>query len=181
MAGVTTVGAYVGLCCVPSWLWLGEGQEWLHCATTRERRSGASTQTMRRACGRSLPGYHRRVSAFAGPGRELPDEQAECLANVDCQTRMALAVAREQFGEEEVIAVARYARMPGAEDGLTDAVIVVEDLYQGEELGTLLRIRLASYARAFDIRTLLATVHGNRRHSIILPLTVREFLVSQGS
>jgi GNAT superfamily N-acetyltransferase len=98
---------------------------------------------------------------FLGPRKELPNEQAEDLANVDYQTRMALVATYEQCGQEEIIAVARYARMSGTEDGLVEAAIVVEDRDQGQGLGTLLLKRLVSYARTYGIRTFLALVHSN--------------------
>ena len=98
---------------------------------------------------------------FLGYRKELSNEQAEDLANVDYQTRMALVSTREQCDQEEIIAVARYARVPGVEDGLAEAAIVVEDRYQGRGLGTLLLKRLVSYARTHGIRTFLALVHSN--------------------
>jgi len=89
----------------------------------------------------------------------LPWELAERLANVDYQTRMALVATCEQFGEEDILAVARYeGNLPGEPD-LADVAIVVEDRYQGRGLGTLLLERLVAYARTHGIRVFRATVY----------------------
>ncbi|MBL7184559.1 MAG: GNAT family N-acetyltransferase [Anaerolineae bacterium] len=96
---------------------------------------------------------------FLGQPKELPYEQAEQLANVDYQKRMALVATREQDGEEHIIAVARYAVNPADQPDLAEAAIVVEDEYQKRGLGTLLLSRLVAYAQAHGIRAFMATVH----------------------
>jgi RimJ/RimL family protein N-acetyltransferase len=99
---------------------------------------------------------------FLGHPKELPDEQAEQLANVDYRTRMALVATREQCDEEHIIAVARYAVDPAVEPDLAETAIVVEDEYQHRGLGTLLLKRLVTYARTHDIHAFTATVrHDN--------------------
>jgi GNAT superfamily N-acetyltransferase len=98
-------------------------------------------------------------SRFLGFRSELPREQAEFLANVDCQTQMALVATRKQFDKEDVIADARYFVIPAEEPGLAEAAIVVEDRYQNRGLGTLLLKRLAANARMRGIHTFLAAVH----------------------
>jgi len=98
---------------------------------------------------------------FLGHPKELPDAQAEQLANVDYQKRMALVATREQDGEEHIIAVARYAADPAGQPDLAEAAIVVEDEYQKRGLGTLLLSRLVAYAQAHGIRAFMATVHQN--------------------
>jgi len=95
---------------------------------------------------------------FLGHPKELPYEQAQQLANVDYQTRMALVATREEDSEEHIIAVARYAA-DSAQPDLAEAAIVVEDEYQKQGLGTLLLIRLVAYARTHGIRDFMATVH----------------------
>jgi len=95
---------------------------------------------------------------FLGHPKELPDEQAQQLANVDYQTRMALVAIHEQDDEEHIIAVARYAA-DSAQPDLAEAAIVVEDEYQKRGLGTLLLTRLVAYARTHGIRAFMATVH----------------------
>ena len=96
---------------------------------------------------------------FLGLRKELSDEQAERLANVDYQTRMALVATRGQKGREEIVAVARYAVIPGKSPVEAEAAIVVEDQFQGRGLGTLLLKRLVAYARTHGIRAFLATVY----------------------
>ena len=98
-------------------------------------------------------------SRFLGFRNELPREQAECLANVDCQTQMALVATRKQYCEEDVIADARYIVIPAGEPSLAEAAIVVEDRYQNRGLGTLLLKRLTACARMHGIHTFLAAVH----------------------
>lgn len=96
---------------------------------------------------------------FLGHRKELPWELAERLANVDYQTRMALVATREQYGEDDIVADARYeGNLPG-EPGLAELAIVVEDQYQGRGLGTLLLERLVAYARTHGIRVFWATVY----------------------
>ncbi len=95
---------------------------------------------------------------FLGHPKELPDEEAQRLASVDYQTRMALVATRQQNGEEHIIAVARYAA-DSAQTDLAEAAIVVEDEYQKRGLGTFLLMRLVAYARTHGIRAFMATVH----------------------
>jgi RimJ/RimL family protein N-acetyltransferase len=96
---------------------------------------------------------------FLGHRKELPWELAERLANVDYQTRMALVATREQYGEDDIVADARYeGNLPG-EPGLAEFAIVVEDQYQGRGLGTLLLERLVAYAQTHGIRAFWATVY----------------------
>ena len=89
----------------------------------------------------------------------MPDKEAEQLAGVDRQSRMALVATVRQSGEEEIIAVARYATIPGTRPPEAEAAIVVQDSYQGRGLGTILMDRLATYARTQGIDAFRATVH----------------------
>ena len=95
---------------------------------------------------------------FLGHPKELLCEEAEQLANVDHQTRMALVATVDCRGEQQIVAVARYAQIPTAEPRLAKAAIVVEDRYQSRGLGTLLLKRLVAYARGHGIRAFLAVV-----------------------
>jgi len=95
---------------------------------------------------------------FLGYRKELADEQAARLANVDYQKHMALVATRNR---DEIIAVARYGVTPPSEPAHAEVAIVVEDQYQGRGLGALLLRWLLAYARTHDIRTIHATVHPN--------------------
>lgn len=104
---------------------------------------------------------------FLGQARELSDRQAQRLATVDYERQMAWVAtpgeAREgEDPEEEIIGVARYARLPeaaGSAGAVAEAAVVVEDRWQRRGLGTLLLQGLADYARTHGIDAFQATVH----------------------
>lgn len=98
---------------------------------------------------------------FLGIRKELSCQQAERLANVDNQTQVALVATCEEYGEEKIVAVARYWVIPADEPELAEPAIVVEDQFQNRGLGTLLLEQLAEHARAHGIRTFQATFHHN--------------------
>jgi acetyltransferase len=96
--------------------------------------------------------------------KEMTDEEAQSLADLDCETQMALVATRQQDGVEAVIGVARYAVVPGKDPAEAEAAVVVEDRYQNQGLGTYLLKRLAAHALARGICAFLATVrHDNSR------------------
>lgn len=95
---------------------------------------------------------------FMSHAQELSDEEAQRLANVDYDEHMALVATIDSRGQEQIIAVARYAQIPTADPGLAEAAIVVEDAYQGRGLGTLLLTRLVAYARSHGVTAFLATL-----------------------
>lgn len=90
--------------------------------------------------------------------RRPTDIEAAHLAAVDYRAKMAFVATREENGEEQIIAVARYTLLDSPEDDVAEAAIVVEDRYQGRGLGTILADRLVAYARAQGIRAFLAEV-----------------------
>ena len=98
---------------------------------------------------------------FLGYRNELPYAEAQDLANVDCQTRMALVATLKQNGEEYIVAVARYAVIRLVEPKVADAAVVVEDRYKGQGLGTLILKRLVAYARTHGIRAFQAAIYHN--------------------
>jgi acetyltransferase len=101
---------------------------------------------------------------FLGLRKEMTNEEARRLADLDCETQMALVATRRQGSAESVIGVARYAAVPGRDPAEAEAAVVVEDRYQGQGLGTHLLRRLAAYAVAHGVCTFLATVrHDNAR------------------
>jgi GNAT superfamily N-acetyltransferase len=96
--------------------------------------------------------------------KEMTYEQARCLADLDHRTQMALVATCGQYGDEAVIAVARYEVIAGSWPPEAEVAIVVEDRHQGKGLGTLLLERLATYAVAHGIRAFRASVfHDNAR------------------
>jgi RimJ/RimL family protein N-acetyltransferase len=84
--------------------------------------------------------------------KSLTPEQAEELANVDYQTRMALVAALEVQGQEQVIAVARYSTVAPDHPETAEVGVVVEDIYQNQGLGSRLLDLLTIYARDHGIR-----------------------------
>jgi RimJ/RimL family protein N-acetyltransferase len=92
---------------------------------------------------------------FLGKPKDLPNEQARRLANVDYDSHMAYVAT---IGDR-VIGVARYAEPDWGEPGVAEAGVVVEDAYQSKGLGTMLLKRLARYAQSQGIHTFAATIH----------------------
>lgn len=111
-----------------------------------------------------LQALHARLSPesvylrFLEQLKVLPAHEAQRLASVDYQTRMALVAVRED-DLEQIIGVARYAVADSARPDAAEAAIVVEDAFQGRGLGTILVDRLVKYAQAHGIRAFLASVH----------------------
>lgn len=108
--------------------------------------------------------FHSRLSPesiylrWMGMHPELTEKEAEQLAKVDYEARMAF-VALLTVGEEEaIVGVARYAGFGPEKPEQAEAAIVVEDRYQGQGLGSLLLDRLLAYARALGIRTFVAEI-----------------------
>jgi acetyltransferase len=95
---------------------------------------------------------------FLETAREMSNEQARALANVDYCKRMALVGAIQEDGHERLVAVARYAMIEDAtEPGLAEAGIVVRDDYQQRGLGKIAMNRLVRYAREHGVQAFLAT------------------------
>ncbi|MBN1657535.1 MAG: GNAT family N-acetyltransferase [Anaerolineae bacterium] len=92
---------------------------------------------------------------FLGQPKNLADEQAHRLANVDYDSHMAFVA---MIGDD-VIGVARYAEPNWGEDGVAEAGVIVEDAYQSKGLGTMLLKRLTDYGKAHGIHTFAATIH----------------------
>ena len=113
-----------------------------------------------------LQAFHARLSPetiylrFLGYHKALLDKEAERLATVDYQARMALVATREEGGEERLLGVVRYDVIDPRHPDVAEVAIVVEDRYQGRGLGTLLMNRLVAYARAYGIRAFVAEVSG---------------------
>ncbi|MEJ2207828.1 MAG: GNAT family N-acetyltransferase [Anaerolineae bacterium] len=112
---------------------------------------------------------------FLGQPRELSDREARRLAAVDYEAQMAWvavpeAAPADEVPEEQIIGVARYARLQagagpepqsvaGPLEAVAEAAVVVEDRWQRLGLGTMLLQALADYARDHGIDAFQATVH----------------------
>ena len=98
--------------------------------------------------------YFRFFSARA----ELPPEEAQALATVDYQTRMAFVALPLGAAPETIIGVARYGVSDLGNPNQAEAAIVVEDAYQRRGLGNALLARLVEYARQRGVEYLIANV-----------------------
>ncbi|HVA42233.1 MAG TPA: GNAT family N-acetyltransferase [Acidimicrobiales bacterium] len=88
----------------------------------------------------------------------LADKEVARFTQVDYSDRMAfVAVA----GPGQLVAVARYDRVPGSDSA--EAAFVVDDPYQGKGLGTLLLEHLAAYARAQGLHRFVADTLADNR------------------
>jgi GNAT superfamily N-acetyltransferase len=87
--------------------------------------------------------------------KELSQNQAVRLANVDYYTQMALVAT---LGPD-IIGVARYAPSMDQAPGMAEAAVVVQDEYQSRGLGTLLLSRLSDYAREHGVVAFVASIH----------------------
>jgi acetyl coenzyme A synthetase (ADP forming)-like protein len=106
--------------------------------------------------GDRLVEFHGRLSPdtvyrrFFSPHPRLSASEVEGFTHVDYQDRLALVA--ELAGE--LIAVARYDRIPGTGDA--EVAFVVDDAHQGRGLGTLLLEHLAAAARNRGIARFVA-------------------------
>ncbi|MCU0488985.1 MAG: GNAT family N-acetyltransferase [Anaerolineales bacterium] len=96
---------------------------------------------------------------FLESARQLSDEQAQRLANLDYQDRMALVAVIEEQGIERLVGVARYAFSPEHGPGAAETAVVVRDDYHGRGLGTILYKRLILYAQQHGVTTFIGTIH----------------------
>jgi acetyltransferase len=104
---------------------------------------------------------HTIYMRFLKVARELTDQQAREMAEVDYQKRMAIVGYVLEGGQERLVVVARYELLDRDEPGLAEAAIVVRDDYQGRGLGKISMQHLVEYASRHGVRGLVATVHAN--------------------
>jgi acyl-CoA synthetase (NDP forming)/GNAT superfamily N-acetyltransferase len=112
----------------------------------------------------SLVALHARLSArtihyrFFSPRPRLSARDVQRFTVVDHDDRVALVAL---LGDD-MIAVARYDRIPGSDEA--EVAFVVEDRHQGRGLGTILLEHLAAAARERGITRFVAeTLPDNRR------------------
>ena len=89
---------------------------------------------------------------FFSPMPHLEGSQLERLMDVDYADRMALLV----LFKSRIVAVGRYARVPGTDQA--EVAFTVGDPYQGRGAGTLLLERLAGIAREHGFHSFVAEV-----------------------
>ncbi len=112
-----------------------------------------------------LQALYRRLSPasaffrFLTRATELSDTLAAKLTHVNGETEMALVATQEEEGQEQIIAVARYAATSPEKPDEAEFAIAVQDDWQRLGLGTLLLHRLADAARARGVRTVIATIN----------------------
>lgn len=113
---------------------------------------------------------------FLQTAKELSDKQANFLAGVDYEQRMALVGVIQEEDEERLAAVARYDVLPDR-PGLAEAAIVVRDDYQHRGLGTQIMLKLVRYACIHGVQAFVAAIHTNNQgimgfiHKSGLPVT----------
>jgi GNAT superfamily N-acetyltransferase len=115
---------------------------------------------------RALQRVHARCSErtiylrFFGSLEKLSDQQAQYFASTDGVDHLGL-VALDPQDQNEIIAVARYARQPGGERA--EYAALVEDRWQGHGLGAELTRELIEQARDNGVRSFYALVKGENK------------------
>jgi GNAT superfamily N-acetyltransferase len=115
---------------------------------------------------RALQRVHARCSErtiylrFFGSLEELSDQQAQYFASTDGADHLGL-VALDPQDQNEIIAVARYARQPG--DERAEYAALVEDRWQGHGVGADLTRQLIEKARDNGVRSFYALVKGKNK------------------
>ena len=115
---------------------------------------------------RALQRVHARCSErtiylrFFGSLEKLSDQQAKYFASTDGVDHLGL-VALDPQDQNEIIAVARYARQPGSERA--EYAALVEDRWQGQGVGAELTRELIEQARDNGVRSFYALVKGKNK------------------
>jgi len=116
-----------------------------------------------------LVAFHGRVSPesiifrYFGPHPVLSQREVEHFTNVDGADRVALVAERAN----NIVAIARYDRSPGSDEA--EVAFLVDDVFQGKGLGTILLENLAVAARAHGIRRFIAdTLSDNHKMLSVL-------------
>ena len=97
---------------------------------------------------------------FFGSMENLSDEKAQYFASTDGVDHLGL-VALDPQDQNEIIAVARYARQPG--DERAEYAALVEDRWQGHGVGAELTRQLIEKARDNGVRSFYALVKGKNK------------------
>ena len=100
---------------------------------------------------------------FFEPKHELTEEQARNMTDLDGRDRFAL-VAESPEDEDEIVGVVRYDRAPNSDQA--EYAALVEDRWQGFELGLEMTRRLVDAARERGIGVLQALVRSDNGHML---------------
>ena len=100
---------------------------------------------------------------FFGSMEKLSDEKARYFASTDGVDHFGL-VALDPEQRDEIIAVVRYARKPG--DERAEYAALVEDRWQGHEVGASLTHWLIEEARENGVRSFYALVKGQNKRML---------------
>ena len=100
---------------------------------------------------------------FFGLMKELSDEKARYFASTDGADHFGL-VALDPQDQNEIIAVVRYARNPG--DERAEYAALVEDRWQGQQIGASLTHRLIEVARGNGVSSFYAFVKGENKRML---------------
>jgi GNAT superfamily N-acetyltransferase len=106
--------------------------------------------------------YRRFLAPMPRPRRDLLHR----LLDVDHCDREAIAALEG----DEIVAVARYLRSPGAD--VAEVALVVADEWQRRGVGRLLMRRLGRLARRRGIRAFVGTIAGENRAALLLVRSV---------
>lgn len=98
--------------------------------------------------------------------KQLTDEQAKRLSNLDYQTQMALVASVIEKDFEHLVGVARYAMRGSDYPGEAETAVIVRDDYQGQGLATMLFARLIRYASKHGVNQFVGTIHQSN-HSVM--------------
>ena len=100
---------------------------------------------------------------FFGPMKKLSDEKARYFASTDGVDHFGL-VALDPQDQNEIIGVVRYARTPG--DERAEYAALVEDRWQGQQIGAGLTHRLIEVARGNGVGFFYAFVKGENKRML---------------
>ncbi|HEY1358469.1 MAG TPA: GNAT family N-acetyltransferase [Thermoleophilaceae bacterium] len=94
---------------------------------------------------------------FLAPKRRFTQRELRYLTEVDQHDHVALVAESPTQAVRSLIGVGRFVRLP-EDPTAAEAAIVVDDLWQGMGLGTMLARELAARARGLGIRRFTATI-----------------------
>src|SRR5262245_9274568 len=112
--------------------------------------------------------HFRRLSArsvyfrFFGIKKQLTAAELRHFTELDFAHHVALVATLRRDGDEQIIGVGRYARLPArpGEPARAEVAFAVADEHQGRGIGTVLLEHLAEIARAHGVEEFVADVMG---------------------